>query len=475
MTEDEAIYADCPEDDIYEDLEVELKKAGYNTEHLNRIQTGQAPSLPTRNMTTAVPPPAQPSKEAVQKKGKKDKPLTGSLKRKPAQKPPVSGAKPQRSSTAQVIPADMLNQRRLLKKVERMEPNREETSNDAQIDFRSQLKKTPRKPPPVLKPKPSLSSVSTDPSKIRYKRVALSRVDLTNPPIIDRDKKPRITLDVQYDDDGLYDDVVQVMGQDTYDDVELAVRVNGQEPDQDVYDDVENVIDPRQDDQQLYDDVENQNPDMDPGDYYDDVENLKRPESPGLYDDVDNLKRPESPGLYDDVENVGIRRPSSPNDTYDDVCLAPGVIGGQGEEVYDEVPDMNLSEPQKKQLTPAQEKKRKAEELKFRKKQMETAKKRQKEFEKTSKELEKKRKVFMEYYNIRESDKPIMVAQVASLNDLKGKQNLSVDIGDIIHVLCKEHKKMPKGAWLAEKSDKSAIGFLTPAILNQNILPAFDD
>ena len=47
MTEDEAIYADCPEDDIYEDLEVELKKAGYNTEHLNRIQTGQAPSLPT--------------------------------------------------------------------------------------------------------------------------------------------------------------------------------------------------------------------------------------------------------------------------------------------------------------------------------------------------------------------------------------------------------------------------------------------
>ena len=458
VEQDEAIYADCPEDDIYEDLEVELKKAGYNTEHLNRTQT-HAPNLPNRNTNSFVSPPPQVSKEALLKKAKKDKPSPAHAKKKPGQKPPVSSAKP-----GGIIPTDMLNQRRLLKKVDRMEPSRED-SNESQIDFRSQLKKTPKKPPPLLKPKPSLTSMSSDANKIRYKRVALSQVDVTNPPVIDRDKKPRLTLDVQYEDDdtGLYDDVVQVMGQDTYDDVEnLAVPFNGQEPDLDVYDDVENVIDHIRDDEQLYDDVESRNPDMDPGDYYDDVE---------------NLKRPESPGLYDDVENVGIRRPSSPNDTYDDVCVAPCAIGGQGEEVYDEVPDTNLKEPNslKRVLTPAQEKKRKTEEQKFRKKQMEMEKKRQKELEKNSKELEKKRKVFMEYYNLKESDKPIMVAQVASLNDLKGKQNLSVDIGDIIHVLCKEHKKMPKGAWLAEKSDKSAIGFLTPSILNQNILPVFDD
>ena len=460
VEQDEAIYADCPEDDIYEDLEVELKKAGYNTQQLNRTQT-QAPNLPNRNTFVAVSPPAQSSKESLQKKNKKDKQAPPAhAKKKPGQKPPITTSKP-----SGMIPTDMLNQRRLLKKVERMEPSKEDSGNDAQIDFRSQLKKTPKKPPPVLKPKPSLTSISSDSNKIHYKRVALPQVDLTNPPIIDRDKKPRITIDITYDDDdtGLYDDVVQVMGQDTYDDVEnLAISMNGQEPDQDVYDDVENVIDSRRDDEQLYDDVENQNPDLDTGDYYDDVE---------------NLKRPESPGLYDDVENVGIRRPSSPNDTYDDVCVALGVSGGTGEELYDEVPDTNLKEPSslRKVLTPAQEKKRKTEEQKFRKKQMELEKKRQKELEKNSKELEKKRKVFMDYYNLKESDKPIMVAQVASLNDLKGKQNLSVDIGEIVHVLCKEHKKMPKGAWLAEKSDKSAIGFLTPGILNQNILPAFDD
>ncbi|KAI6657974.1 hypothetical protein LOD99_15691 [Oopsacas minuta] len=462
MTEaEEAIYADCPEDDIYADLEDELNKAGYIPEQMSRYQ---APALPDRNNTIAakLPPPSQSPKDV---KGSKKQVAAAQQKKKGAKgPPPVTKSNPiGRTTTGPLIPSDMLNQRRLLKKVERMGPDKGETE-EQQTDFRSNLRKVKvaKQPPPIVKPKPFKNSYSnTEIGKICYKRVSLSSVDTNEPPAIDRDKKPRIAMDTQDyadDDDDVYDDVTNVVDQDTYDDVEnLTAQSNGQEVDLDIYDDVENVADTgirQPNEQDIYDDVENQNPDL-TGEYYDDVENV-------------GIKRrgTSSPELYDDVENVGITpRASSPK-------------GVQGEELYDEVPDsanqMEAACP-KKGLTPAQEKKRKAEEMKFRKKQMEMEKKRQKELEKNTKELEKKRKVFFEYYNIKESDKPLMVAQIASLNNLKGKQNLTVDVGEIVHVICKEHKKMPKGAWLAEKPDKSAIGFIAPSILNQNILPTFDD
>ena len=477
---DEGIYADLPDDgmeDIYADLEDELNKAGYDPEHI--LDQPAAPALPFRNQAATKESPQQ--SKIPNKKVKKDKPPPSAQKKK--MPPPAKKANPhQRTATGPVIPADMLNQRRLLKKVERVDPIRKRSeTEEPQIDFRSNLRKVkekpdaPKAPPPILKPKPSLSSIDI-PGRIRYRRLPLSQVDLSNPPAINRDKKPRLSVDTQdtddtaYDDD-VYDDVTNIIAdEDVYDDVEnLSTEPNGQYADQNIYDDTITDFRSRDqpDTQDIYDDVENQNPDM-AGELYDDVESV-------------GIIRTAPSDVYDDVTNVGIvRKIDSPNDTYDDVCSPSAVQDAvASEDMYDELPDdligrKDTSSPGKK-LSASQEKKRKAEEIKFRKKQMENEKKKQKELEKNMKEMEKKRKVFMEYYNIKESDKPLMVAQVASSNDLRGKQNLEADIGEVVHVLCKEHKKMPKGAWLAEKSDHSAIGFIAPGILNQNMLSTFDD
>ena len=495
MTSDEAIYADLPEDgleDIYADLEDELNKAGYDPALM--LDQPIAPALPFRKETATQSP--QHSKETkTSKKPKKEKAKAASgVSAQKKKLPPSTSQRPAGgkqnphirtgTGTGLLIPTDVLSQRRLLKKVERIEPRKFE-AEEGKVDFRGYLRKVnpeekvEKAPPPAIKKKPSISSIDTDPGKIRYRRLPLSRVDLSNPPTVNRDKKPRLSIDIQDNDDiaydeDVYDDVTNIVDQDVYDDVTNIV-------DQDLYDDVTNVID-----QDVYDDVENmsvqQNGDHVDQDVYDDVENLAdKGNSQDIYDDLENQNPDMAGELYDDVESVGItRKADSPSDTYDDVCSpSTGQKMGQSEDLYDEVPDGLANQKEQispgKKLSTAQEKKRKTEELKVRKKQIEQEKKRQKELEKYTKEMEKKRKVFMEYYNIRESDKPLMVAQVSSTNDLRGKQNLEVEIGDVVHVLCKEHKKMPKGAWLAERSDRSAIGFIAPGILNQNMLSTFDD
>ena len=491
MITDEGIYADLPEDDmedIYADLEDELNKAGYDPELM--LDQPTAPALPFRNTMVTKEPPQQSKEPKINKRVKKEKVKPSVQKKKgvslTTQQPGTKQNPLLCTGTGAIIPTDMLNQRRLLKKVERIEPRRAE-AEEPQTDFRSNLRKlkpeakadAPKAPPPLLKPKPSLSSIDIDPGRIRYRRLPLSRVDLSNPPAVNRDKKPRLTVrtqdidDTGYEDD-VYDDVTNVIDQDLYDDVDnLSFQPNGHYADQaeqDVYDDVDNLTDmgPRDqpNQQDIYDDVENQNPDL--GDeYYDDVESI-------------GITRKASSDVYDDVENVGItRKVDSPTDTYDDICSSSAAQkAGPNEEMYetpDDLANQKESVSPGKKLSASQEKKLKSEEIKVRKKQMENEKRRQKELEKYTKEMEKKRKVFMEYYNIKDSDKPLMVAQVSSIYDLGGKQNLEVDIGDVVHVLCKEHKKMPKGAWLAEKSDHSAIGFIAPGVLNQNMLSTFDD
>ena len=473
------IYAELPEDteDIYADLEDELNKAGYDPGDLTGPEpvSVPAPALPTRNQT-GIPAreSPQPVKQAGNYKAKKEKQVPNQKKvittKQPTQKPnpAVMGAP--------MVSKDMLNQRRLLKKVgERNEPHKSEDS-EVKVDFRANLRKVApspaKKTPPLLKPKPSVSALSIESKKICYKRRPLTVVDLSNPPVIDREKKPRLILDPgndtydnAFDDGDLYDDVEVVRGSLT----------NGSEStEQDVYDDVENMNPDLDGD--FYDDVENigitrgKSPEL-----YDDVENvgIRRGKSPELYDDVESvgITRGKSPELYDDVENVGIPRSKSP-ELYDDVeSIGSLTQSPMKEELYDEVPESKLEVKgavSRPKLSASQEKK-------FRKKQQEMEKKRQKEIEKNAKEMEKKRKVFFEYYNIKEGDKPLLVAQVTSENDLRGKQNLVIEVGAIVHVLCKQHKKMPKGAWLAEKADKSAIGFIAPDVLNQNMLPTYDD
>lgn len=161
--------------------------------------------------------------------------------------------------------------------------------------------------------------------------------------------------------------------------------------------------------------------------------------------------------IYDDIvtHNEGV----TTEDLYDELPEAISGIAPTNNENKETVTRSSTDDAKKLKRILAQEEKIK--------------KRRQREAEKNQREMEKKRKVFYKFYGLKGDEKPIMIGQVCSENDLPGKQNLSTNIGQTVRVLVKEHKKLPKDACLAEFTDGSAIGFVKFSILTRAAIPAY--